>query len=439
MKNNIFIITVFTILSCICVGHLFAEKDAILIIGGSWVQVKYFSKAANALGYRPIFIGNIEGLSSQVEKQVQECESYQIDIQSYEKIKLFLKQHEQSLGNIKAITSFSDSKLPIAIELAKEKDVLGPDVAILELTSKAKVIEWIPEFSPWTLPFYLKSIPIEKICEQIEKQGKVVIKPAKGTAGLGTVFLSSSISSLELEELLKNCGITNAENVEWIAQEYIDGTLYSMEGYCLQGSPTFLGLSRRSRIHTTEMGSYFPADADLLLKPHLEQMKKGVTTLIERSQYQNGYFHCEFLVSSFGAYIIDANFGRMGGGALIECFSHSFGRKPEELLQDVILVGVFAGKGRDNSLYSSPRKPAVTVNYGVSKTSKIDHVQIPVSMQSYSTIIAKEGSTVTAIGSSDYSWIGSLAGDPNIAELEVQKIQVFTNEEILAPTFFMSK
>ena len=202
-------------------------------------------------------------------------------------------------------------RLPIARRLAEKFNVPGPDQAILRLTDKKLFSQLIPNH-PKTLYFSMNAIPLKEIHHMIDLHGAVVVKPSRGSGALGTIKLQEKLSETEICTLLVRAGLNNLGDFEWLVQAYITGELYSLEGYCIEGKPAFLGFTGRSRIAMTETACHFPRNNDPLIQKNASLMFKEINTLIERSTFKNGYFHCEFLVNDSGAYLIDANFGRMG-------------------------------------------------------------------------------------------------------------------------------
>ncbi len=399
-------------------------------------MAKYVEQASTALGYRPILLVDIGGYSTQISNIIKQSEWYDVDVSSYEKVEKFLEEHWADFGEVAGITSLTDMRLPIARRLAEKFNVAGPDRAVLQLCDKQKVSSLIPEYTPPTIHFKLNEIPLDEIHRMIDKYGKVVIKPTRGSGALGTIKLEEKLKLSEIRPLLTHAGLENLDAFEWLAQAYVTGTLYSLEGYCLEGKPTFLGLTRRSRIAMSEMANHFPSDNDRIIQKNAAMLYGGINALIERSMFKHGYFHCEFLVNEEAAYLIDANFGRIGGAGMIEQFAHSFEITPGEMAQHVIDVGLFSGKHLPFYSYKSNPRPSLCLCYGIKEDGRLSKVNLPTDLKSFHTMVAKDHAFVTAIGTSDYSWIGMMSGDPETVIREINQITIETDKKEISPAFY---
>lgn len=410
-------------------------KKKIIIVGTSWALAKYAERSISDLGYSVVFLVDIDRYCPEIADVIRQSEWYSVNINSYEKIEQFLEENRLAIGPIAAMTSFSDSKLLTALRLANKLGVAGPDPALALLADKGSVSRLIPEFSPQSLTFHIEEMPLPQIHAAISQHGAVVIKPTKGSGALGAITVRETLSNSAIRELLEKSLGANPKGTEWIVQLRIDGILYSLEGYCEEGQPYYLGLTRRSRVELTEMASHFPSDADPLIQMHSEMLYGGIESLIKRSKYQNGYFHCEFLVNLSGAYLIDANFGRIGGGALLEQLAYSFETTPESILSHLIDVSLLGGDFPSPYLSRPHPRPSLSISYGIQCGGRLESVVLPPSMKSYHTTIAKTGTYIPPIGTNDYSWIGLLAGDPESVIKEVQDIRLDV-EGALIPTLF---
>lgn len=417
-------------------AQIIEEKKRIIIVGTAWAMAKYLEKASIDLGYKPILLANIDGYSTQLANIIRESEWYDVDVSSYEKVETFLQEHWEEFGEVAGITSLTDMRLPIARKLAEKFNVPGPDRAVLQLSDKQHVAKLIPEYTPPTLSFSLSEIPLDELGRMMDLYGEIVIKPTRGSGALGTIRVREKLKLPGIRSLLMGAGLENLDSFEWLAQAHISGTLYSLEGYCLKGKPTFLGLTRRSRIAMSEMANHFPSDLDPLIQKNKAMLYGGINALIERSLFQNGYFHCEFLVNEQGAYLIDANFGRIGGAAMIEQFAHSFEITPEEMARHVIDVGLFNGIHSPNYTYKCNPRPSLCLCYGMQEEGRLSKVNLPAHLRSFHTMIAKDCAFVTAIGSSDYSWVGIISGDPEQVLQEVKEITIETENNKIIPAFY---
>jgi hypothetical protein len=405
----------------------------IIIVGTSWVIAKYLDQAITSLGFKPVFLVNIDFYSTEIAEIIKQSEWYHVDINSYETVERFLEEHRDQIGEIGAITSLADSKLVTARKLADKFNVAGPDKGVLELSDKNLVCQMIAEYSPKTISFFMNQIPLQDIHQMIDQHGAVVIKPTKGSGALGTFALTEKLTPSDIRARIADAGIENADAFEWLAQAQITGTLYSLEGYCIEGTPTFLGFTRRSRVDFSEMVCHFPSDHDALIQKTSSMIYEGIHALISRSQFKNGYFHCEFLVTETGAYLIDANFGRIGGGAIIEQLAHSFKTTPDHIARHVLDIGLFGGKYSPRDVYQSNPRPSWCLLYGMSEAGRVRKVHAV--SNPFHTVIPKTDALVPAIGTNFYAVVGMIAGDPEQVLEEVKSTRIET-EKGEVPAFY---
>lgn len=351
----------------------------------------------------------------------------------------FLEENRLAIGSIAAITSFADSKLVTAYRLAKKFGVAGPDPAILLLADKGSVAQMIPEFSPQSISFPTEKIPLSQIHATINQYGAVIIKPSRGTGALGAFPIRELLSESIIVELMEKALGKSPAGIEWIAQPYIVGTLYSLEGYCQGGQPYYLGFTRRSRIEMTEIADHFPSDDNPLIQKNSKMLYGGIESLIKMSKFQNGYFHCEFLVNNSGAYLIDANFGRIGGGSILEQLAYSFETTPQAIIGHLVSVSLLEENTPSPYMTHPNPKPCLSISYGIQKGGVLENIFFPKNMKSFHTTIAKTGTYIPSVGTNDYSWIGLISGDPEIVLKEIQEIRLEVDGVLLAPYFYLEE
>lgn len=414
-------------------------EQKIIVVGTSWVLAKYAENAISALGYKLVFLVDIDWYCPEIADAIRKSEYYSLDISSYETVEKFLEKNQGAIGPIAAITSFADSKLVTAHRLAKKFGVAGPDPAILLLADKGSVAEMIPEFSPKSLSFRTEKIPLSQIHATINQYGAVIIKPTKGTGALGAFPIRELLSESAIVELMEKALGKSPAGIEWIAQPYIAGTLYSLEGYCKGGQPCYLGFTRRSRIEMTEIADHFPSDDNPLIRKHSKKLYGGIESLIKRSKFQNGYFHCEFLVNNSGAYLIDANFGRIGGGSILEQLAYSFETTPQAIIGHLVSISLLDKKTSSPYLSHPNPKPCLSISYGIQKGGVLKNIFFPKDMKSFHTTIAKTGTYIPSVGTNDYSWIGLISGDPETVLKEIQEIRLEVDGVLLSPYFYIEE
>jgi len=400
----------------------------VLFIGASWVIAKYLAVACIKLGYEPIFFGNLDFYAASVQAELKKMPCYEVDINAVED--MYALVQKENITDIVAVTSSADSKLKNAILLAAKLGVQGPDPAILTLTDKHSVEALLPEYSLPSVTFSKHAIPLQDINRFLEAHKTLILKPAHGSGALGIRKVNKSQDIADLTAYLNNY-----TSEIWLAQPFISGELYSIEGFVCKGITTILGYSLRDRIGTTEVANHFPVDAFLL--PDLKTRSlQALETLIKRSNYQYGYFHAEFLSDGQAVYLIDANFGRIGGGGILEQVAASYAERPEEVATHVLSVSTL-NKIPHNSkkLYQKPPQPSLNISFGLTESAQFLGIAMPQKFKSYYTAIAKENQTIEELGKNDYCWIGILAGLQEAVLQDIDVIQIKTDKGLKKPAY----
>jgi len=401
----------------------------IIIVGTSWVIAKYILPAMLILGLKPILLYDPSFYSKQVTGYIEQYEHYAVDLSSPEKMYDLIKS--KNIQNIVAVTSFADSKIANAIKLGKLLGVNTLDIALLDLVHKDKVRGFIPEYSPKTICFDFTNIPTEEIKKLFNStDAGIVIKPDYASGALGMFFIAS------IEDIEKiNSHVKSFPNQSWLAQEKINGELFSAEGYVANGQKRILGYSLRDRIGGTETSNHFPIYVNKIV---LEQTNKALDSLIKRSDYKNGYFHAEFLSDGKKTYLIDANFGRIGGGGTIEMLASSYSIEPEKILAHEVNIGIFGLNNPDN-LYSESVKlnDSLAISFGIENPAKYVSTNTKKDVKSYFTTYIPENTEVESFGKDDYSRIGVISGLRNEVFDDIKMITITTTEGTVKPFYFI--
>ena len=82
---------------------------AILILDTPWVGAKYIPDAVRALGFRPIFLLDIEEYSGEPRKAIEACEYYKANANSIDDIRRAIAEHG-FMSDVVAVTSLLDEK-----------------------------------------------------------------------------------------------------------------------------------------------------------------------------------------------------------------------------------------------------------------------------------------------------------------------------------------
>ena len=187
-------------------------------MGSSWIFAKYMSLACQILGYEPVFLGNMNFYSEEVQNSIKQCEYYQVDITSVDVMYNFIKS--KKMENIVGVISSADTKLANSISLAKKLNVRHVDEAVILLGDKSSLSQLIPEFTPETIIINkTKVIPKESIVKLLKKKHKrLVLKPTKGSGAAGV----KKISQVQDLDNLQNY-MNEVSSDEWIIQHAIEG------------------------------------------------------------------------------------------------------------------------------------------------------------------------------------------------------------------------
>jgi hypothetical protein len=305
---------------------------------------------------------------------------------------------------------------------------------VILLKDKAKVAELIPEFSPASLLFLANDIPAEKIHAML-RAGPVIVKPVSGAGSMGTTILRNEANLATLLRVLPAVSIPSyMGGGRWIVQAMAPGRLVSMEGFALGGAVRILGCTDRRKIGHTETAARFPVDQSLPAA-ELERARRAVHELIARSGFLNGYFHIEFIIEPGSCSLIDANMGRVGGGAIAEQLALSFGRDPVEIFRHILQVTLFGGEGADPAMYSRKPQESFAGFYGLGHRDEIESLQLPEGLPYYHTQILGRGAQVSPMGENDWAWIGIVSGLSADAEKALDRIRIKTKTGEYPPCY----
>jgi len=407
----------------------------LVFIESSDIGVKYSGHAARALGFEPLFICDLRCYQADLRAQLDEFEVIDSPTASTEQV----GRHLESLSNIAAITSFADIRLCVASEVAARLGVRGIDPTVRVLKDKSTVRHLVPEFSPTTIDLTLDNIPQAELKKLFDQTSSVIVKPVDSAGALGLMHLCSLH---ELENLREHSVLSDLPpellNGRWIAQSFIRGDLISVEGFVSHGRVRILGTSRRKKVGTTESGSTFPADHTLSVTAR-ERAIAGVITLIERSRFQRGYFHIEFIVRGRECTLIDANIGRIGGGAVAEQIALAYGHDPLDVFKHVLLTSLFPENPTEGApLYSRPLnelEETFAILYGLKKGGRLRQVRLPQIMPTFHTQVLGTGALVSPMGRDDWSWIGIICGRTADSLRVANEIEIVTDEGSFRPFY----
>lgn len=405
----------------------------IVFVESSCVGAAYTAEATIDLGYSPVFLTDPNASLGDTRCRMSKYECVECDTSSIDSMESAIKSAH--LGDIHFITSFSDTFLMNAVALARRLNVRGSCPVIEPLKDKGNVYELIPEHSPPTVLFTADDIPFDAIKKLFDSCESIIVKPRRSSGGLGAFTLNSSDQLSLLHSHLSSAEIPDHLAPElWLAQALINGELVSLEGYVINSRPKFLGFSGRKKIGMSESIIMFPWD-DNLSSDAMESAKQAVTQLVNRSGFNNNYFHIEFIIKDGRAFLIDANMGRVGGGGLGEQIALAYGITPRMLHVHILGLSV---EGRDieggEMFKAVPKKTASTL-YGIPVQAELKGVRLPDHFTCLHTQILDAGEIIPAMGTSNYAWIGIVSGDIDRALEETAKIRILTSEGEFSAVF----
>ncbi|WP_367190334.1 acetyl-CoA carboxylase biotin carboxylase subunit family protein [Burkholderia sp. Ed8] len=397
----------------------------IIIVESSCVGARYTGQAAQAIGYRPVFMTDPGFGQGETHEQMAEFEVVHCDTGDASAMQTALR--ERGIDDAVAAISMCDTNIMSAVELAERLDILSINKHAKALKDKGYVYDLIPEYSPPSVVLDAQQIPFDAIAHLLEKHGRVLFKAACSAGGHGSFFIDA-IDEEAIAAKIRDSGIpAHLHPNSWLAQAAIDGRLVSLEGYTHEGRIRFLGFSGRRKIGMTESVVIFPVD-DELPAPLADQAKAAVTSLLARSGFTNGYFHVEFMLGGDRAYLIDANVGRIGGGGLSEQFAVAYGTTPEEVYKHILLLSLQGTDAGGAALYAERGRKTWSAMYGIPVQASIRNITLPDGFPNYHIRILEYGTSVSPMGVDNYSWIGIVSGEAEQVEKYTPEIEIETSE-----------
>ncbi len=405
------------------------EKIIVIEPGSSALHI---TKAIRLLGYEPVVLCSLSEYSGEPRRYLQKNGYYEVDTKSIEPILQCIQ--ENRIENIFGIISTADRFIVQSCNTAERLGIKGMDPALLKLNNKADVAKLIPEDSPSTLVFNRKNIPFHQLKKLLKLSGRIVIKPASSAGAKGLFELNSEEEIDHIVDFLKKEKQVDVLDKDWLAQPVINGTLYSLEGFVLNGKINYIGLSRRIRIKYTESQNSFPVEREI--EAHIySDLKATLKKLVKVSGYQRGYFHSEIVYDGQKAYLIDANFGRIGGGSIALQVARSTGKTIEEIYAHVIAATFLPESPIHTTCYPKNKVKTLSILYGVDQASTFIELILPESIRSQHVQLVDKGKALQPVGLDNRSWIGFLIGLPDEVLKDIQLISILTDKGTLLPVF----
>lgn len=394
---------------------------------------RYCARAARSLGYEPVFLCDPNDYAGDVRGQLLEQRIRVVDTSSVQAI-VELVAAESEPGEA-AISSFVDARLEVACVAAQELGLPGLDPAVVELKSKARVAALLPEHGPRTVAFTAEQLPMRALEQLFEAHRRLVVKPSQGAGGAGVFFVDDRATLRRLGARLEALSLPmSMKRGEFIAQAFVEGEVYSLEGYALEGVFHPLGYTDRKKIGLTECGSQHPIDARVPPAADVA-MRAGATALVERSGLRRGYLHVEFILGDAGPVLIDANAGRLGGGPIAELLAFAHGVEPEAIYRHAMEVALFGRESEHPYRPAHERVQASAVLYGLERGGRILAVDVPELREVRHTAVLGSGDQVAAMGSGDWAWIGIVTGQAQALARALAALRIHTTVGVEAPCY----
>ncbi|HVV67708.1 MAG TPA: ATP-grasp domain-containing protein [Patescibacteria group bacterium] len=405
----------------------------IIIIETSDVGAAHTAEASKKLGYEPVFIFTPSNYQADTYNQLIKYPHYECSDTT--QLEPLIKTIDaNNIQNIAAVITMLDSRLNISYQLADFLKVSGIDKAIITLSDKAKVAELISEYSPLTVIFNKHDIPYRCLEKLFSKNEKLIIKPTQGAGALGMFMLNSIEELKQLSNLIEKTNLQTLIHGHWIAQPLLPGRLISLEGYAIGGKANFIGFTARQKVGNTESINHFPAN-NFLTDKAIKTAYAAINTLVQRSAYKNGYFHAEFIVNQDDCHLIDANFGRVGGGGIAQQLAMSYQKNPTDLFCHLINTSIFGEIHNHSDLYAIEPIKTLSINYGLQETSVLTNLILPNHFHGLHTQILNNGAIVPKMGINNWSWLSIAVGYPRELLNSLNEIQIVTDRGNFKPFY----
>jgi|GEM_PF-6060338 hypothetical protein len=406
--------------------------STLLIVESACVGAAYTGEAARALGYHPVFLTDPAATQGDTLEQIERYDHLYCDTGSVAAMAVAVDQ--AGIGEVGGVISLCDTSIPISIDLAQAYGARSINPIVKQLKNKAVVRDLIPDYSPPSKAFRSFDPPHAELGELAQRFGRIMVKPCNAAGGQGAFSVTDDELDT-IEERIGAAGISaHLDPTAWLAQAFIDGPLISLEGFVADGTVTFFGFSGRRKVGMTETIVIFPFEDELSTLTQ-DRAKEAALALFSRAQFNNGYFHIEFMVDGEIPYVTDANIGRIGGGGLSQQFAISFGIEPVDLYRHILALSLEGEAGPAGGF--GPRRAGRTwsVMYGVPVEAALSSVSLPDSFSSYHTRILDYGATVPPMGKDNYAWIGIVSGSVGTIERDVGAIEIATSAGSFRPVY----
>ena len=237
---------------------------------------------------------------------------------------------EISLKNIvKGILSLTDSNIEVVAKLCESLGLTSISSQTAKLSRNKELTREALLKTEIAMPWCEVVASYEEAVSMAEKHGyPVILKDSRGTGSMRVeVCINESYSKEAFRKIKDQLPPTS----KIIIEEYIVGTLVSVEALILNSKVIPLGITNRKLgplPYFVEESYSFPVDMGGELESILFEANKKV---LEGLGFTNGSAHVEFVISKGIPYLIEVN-PRLGGGMIGPMINHSLGINVYEIL-----------------------------------------------------------------------------------------------------------
>lgn len=408
-----------------------------ILLGLNTVASKYVVPALRQRGIEPLLLFDEPPGGTVAQLIGETVETHMVDMSSDKALIAWIGKLVAKDKQIRYISSSFDEDFEVTLEIAEQFSLVGPHQSFANVSNKAGVARLVPEDCPPSLRVEPGAEPDANLLAKVIGLDGCIVKPCKGSAGrLTRCFprLDNVDPTLAVFQHLQSTPMPEWGG-GWLIQSLVEGLLFSIEGFRQNRHTQFLGASLRSRVGLTEATNTFPAD-QRLGEQVCNSARAVVNRLIDATGFENGYFHCEFILRDGKPFLIDANMGRVGGGTIIEQLAVANNCNVQDIVGHVLLLPVIPDVRPPNYLKVEDQKECTAAWFGVEQDCtflKIRHGELEGCML---TEVAREGAYIPAMGWSDESWIGMISGPAQRAlSIASQNIQILTTDGPKTPFF----
>lgn len=296
-------------------------------------------KKAKELGHHVIFVTS--NLNYYKKKQIILDKVDQIiiadDTIDYKSLYNYLKE-QINLKNIDAVISLNELHIITATYIAEKLNLptlnysssknLRNKLTVKNLLSKNKLL--YPKYNLLSLDGYEKKLSLEY---------PFIVKPLNGTGSYGVHIIKNKnelnryMNQFSEKKFMGRNFYLYSKSV--LAEEFIDGTVYSIETLTIKNTHYLLGVTERGikgPDSLVETKSFFPV-TDMINDDFSYFVKKILDTL----NINHGFMHIELIFGKNGKfYIIDTN-PRLAGGVIPYLIEHAYHIDIHQILIDIYL------------------------------------------------------------------------------------------------------